>query len=57
MIESSAWGEIIKNYESKEEICKNNKIPLCFLYSRLAYEKLIPYNSNEYNLHKEIILD
>lgn len=55
MIPSDIWKDIINNSKNREEICKRNNIPLCFLYSRLAYEKLISYKSIDYNTHKEII--
>ena len=55
MIPSDIWKDIINNSKNREEICKRNNIPLCFLYSRLAYEKLISYKSIDYNTHKEMI--
>lgn len=55
MINPDIWNEILNDFDSKEVICKKNKIPLCFLYSRLAHDKIISYNSKEYNLNKEII--
>lgn len=48
MIEEKVWKQIIENPERKEKLCKENKIPLCFLYTRLAYEGLISYKSKEY---------
>ena len=55
MIPSDIWKDIINNSKNREEICKKNNIPLCFLYSRLAYEKFISYKSIDYNTHKEMI--
>lgn len=49
MIDSKIWTDIINNLDKKEEICKKNNIPLSFMYSRLAYEKYISYNSKKYN--------
>ena len=48
MISENIYKEIIANFENRESICKNNNIPLCFLYSRLAKEGIIKYNSKEY---------
>ena len=55
MIPPNIWNNIINNYQNKDNICKENKIPLCFLYSRLAYENIIKYNSKEYQIHRESI--
>lgn len=55
MIPEDIWQEIISNYSRKEEICIKNKIPLCFLYSRLAHDGKITYTSKEYNSHREKI--
>jgi plasmid maintenance system antidote protein VapI len=55
MIKEEIWNEIINNYEDREIICKNNKIPLSFLYSRLAYEKIIDYNDINYIKNRETI--
>lgn len=52
MMPPTIWNEILTS-DNKEEICKKNNIPLCFLYSRMSYEKLISYK--EYNKYKEII--
>lgn len=54
MISNSLYDEILSNYSNREEICKKNNIPLCFLYTRLAKEGVISYNSKEYlnNLEK-----
>ena len=48
MIPGSVYKNIIEDYSNKDKIAKNNKIPLCFLYTRLAKERIIKYNSNEY---------
>ena len=55
MIPSSIWRQIIDNLDIAEKICNENNIPLCFLYSRLAYEGIISYSSKDYNDHKEKI--
>ena len=55
MIAPKIWEEIKINAQERENICKLNNIPLSFLYSRLAYEKIISYSSKEYNNHKEKI--
>ena len=48
MIDKEIYNKILDNYDDKDKIAKENDIPLCFLYSRLAYEKRIKYNSKEY---------
>ena len=55
MINENIWQKILHNMSQKDQICKDNNIPLCFLYSRLAYAGLIKYSSKEYNSHKEPI--
>ncbi len=55
MINDLVWNKIILNLDKKEFIAHENNIPLCFLYSRLAYENIIKYSSKEYNQHKEMI--
>lgn len=55
MINEKIWKQIIENPNKKEKICKENKIPLCFLYTRLAYEGLISYKSKEYINNREKI--
>ena len=42
------YKEIFNNYVKRDEIAKKNNIPLCFLYTRLAKEGYIKYNSSEY---------
>lgn len=53
MIDSNTWNKIKVNINDLEHICRENNIPLCFAYSRLAYEGIISYGSKEYNEHKE----
>lgn len=48
MIDDKVYNEIINDYNNREEIAKKNKIPLCFLYSRLAKEGRIKYTSKDY---------
>ena len=55
MIPSNIWNTIKENKNNITKLCIENNIPLCFVYSRMAYEGLISYNSNEYNEHKERI--
>jgi len=55
MIPRKIWDIINECYDERERICLENNIPLCFLYSRLAYEKKISYSSKEYNEHIEKI--
>jgi HTH-type transcriptional regulator/antitoxin HigA len=54
MIDPIVWNEII-NSNNKDDVCKKNKIPLCFMYSRMAYEGKIKYSSKILNEHKEKI--
>lgn len=55
MIPAKIWDTLIKNSDKREDICLKNNIPLCFLYSRLAYENIISYKSKLYNDHREKI--
>ena len=55
MIPNNVYNEIISNYDHKEIIAMNNKIPLCFLYTRLAKEGKISYTSKEYRNNIEKI--
>ena len=48
MIPKIIYKKILEDYSNKDKIAKENKIPLCFLYTRLAKEGIIKYNSNEY---------
>ena len=48
MIPKMIYKKILEDYSNKDKIAKENKIPLCFLYTRLAKEGIIKYNSNEY---------
>lgn len=49
MIDINIWNEIINNLSNVDSLCKKYDIPKCFVYTRLAYEKIIKYNSKEYN--------
>ncbi len=57
MINRKVYDEILNNYDNKDEIARKYKIPLCFLYSRLAREGKIKYNSKDYinNIEKIIL--
>lgn len=55
MIDEKTYDLIINNYEDRDKICKNNKIPLSFLYTRLALNGKIKYSSKEYIDHIEMI--
>lgn len=55
MIDSNTWNKIKININDLKHICRESNIPLCFAYSRLAYEGIISYGSKEYNEHKEKI--
>lgn len=48
MIKPEIYQEIINNLDKKDIIAKENNIPLCFVYTRLAKEGIIKYNSNDY---------
>lgn len=48
MIDDKTYKQILENYDNKDIIATSNNIPLCFLYSRLAYEGKIKYSSREY---------
>lgn len=48
MIPKIIYKKILEDYSNKEKIAKDNKIPLCFLYTRLAKDGIIKYNSKEY---------
>ncbi len=48
MIDEKIYSEILENIDDKENICKENNIPLCFLYSRLAHDKKIKYTDKLY---------
>lgn len=48
MIPKMIYKKILEDYSNKDKIAKDNKIPLCFLYTRLAKEGIIKYNSKEY---------
>ncbi len=55
MIDEKTYNDILNDYDNKDRIALDNNIPLCFLYSRLAYEGKIKYNSKEYMDHVEKI--
>ena len=55
MIDDKIYKYILENRIKAKEICKLNNIPLSFLYSRMAFEGIIKYNSQEYLSHREII--
>ena len=55
MINDEVYNQILNNNDNRDEIALKNNIPLCFLYSRLAIEKKIKYNSSEYLNHIERI--
>ncbi len=55
MISEKVYNQILNDYDNKDNIAIENNIPLCFLYSRLAYERKIKYNSSEYLNHMEKI--
>ena len=48
MIPSDIYKAILKDYSNRDIIAKKNNIPLCFLYTRLAKEGKIDYNSKDY---------
>ncbi|MBO6195194.1 MAG: helix-turn-helix transcriptional regulator [Bacilli bacterium] len=48
MINDRVYKEILCNFDDKDKIAKDNNIPLCFLYTRLAKEGIISYRSKEY---------
>lgn len=55
MIDNNTWSEIRNNMNDVHDICHRNLIPLCFVYSRLAHEGVISYDSKEYNKYREKI--
>ena len=48
MIPENIYEQILNDYDNRDLIAKENNIPLCFLYTRLAYDKKISYKSKEY---------
>lgn len=48
MIDEKTYKMILENFDDKEKICKENNIPLCFLYSKLAHDKIIKYTDKLY---------
>ena len=55
MIPDKLWDNIINNLDNIQEIAKENNIPLSFIYSRLAKEKYIKFNDQDYLKCKESI--
>lgn len=55
MIDEKIWTSIINDPVNQEKICLENNISLSFLYTRLAYQGYINYNSKEYQSHRERI--
>ena len=45
----------VDNLEDIQNICKKEKVPVCFATSRLAKEGIITYNSKLYNKYREMI--
>ncbi len=54
MIDNELY-ESIKNDSNRDSIATLYNVPLCFLYSRLAYDGIISYKSKEYQKNKETI--
>ena len=48
MINKRTYDLILQNFDDKEKICKENNIPLCFLYSKLAHDRIIKYSDKLY---------
>lgn len=48
MIDEKTYKLILENFGDKEKICNENNIPLCFLYSKLAHDKIIKYTDKLY---------
>ena len=48
MIPKKIYEVILKDNSNRDKIALENKIPLCFLYTRLAKEGKIQYHSSEY---------
>ena len=48
MIDEKTYKMILENFDDKEKICNENNIPLCFLYSKLAHDKIIKYTDKLY---------
>lgn len=55
MIPPTIYHKIKNNMALRDRICKEYKIPLCFLYTRFAKEGIIKYNEKEYLEHIEKI--
>lgn len=56
MIEPRIWNRIIiSDEETIQKISNREKIPMCFIVTRLAHEKYITYSSKFFNHHRELI--
>lgn len=55
MINKRTYDLILQNFDDKEKICKENNIPLCFLYSKLAHDRIIKYSDKLYLDRREKI--
>lgn len=55
MIDEKTYKLILENFDDKENICIKRNIPLCFLYSRLAHDKIIKYTDKLYLESREKI--
>ena len=48
MINNKDYEYLKSNLNFANKFCKEKNIQLCFLYSRLAHDNIIKYNSREY---------
>lgn len=55
MINNKDYEYLKSNLNFANKFCKEKNIPLCFLYSRLAHDNIIKYNSREYLNNREPI--
>ena len=55
MINSNLYKSILQNYNDRKKICEDNNVPLCFLYSRLAYDKKILYTDIDLKIGNALI--
>ena len=55
MIDEKTYKLILENFDDKENICIKRNIPLSFLYSRLAHDKIIKYTDKLYLESREKI--
>ncbi len=53
MIDDETYKMILNDLKNRDKICKEKNIPLCFLYSRLAYDGIIKYNNKDYLKNRE----